>query len=81
MLFFVILVVSYVVGLFGFAQILGSPQHIAEKGLLMTTITILINGCILCGAYMLVAHFFTSVKPLVIGYVISFLSLWGKPIY
>lgn len=47
----------------------------------MTLITIVINGVILCGAYMLVAYFFTSVKPLVIGYVISFLSLWGRPIY
>ncbi|MDO4383581.1 MAG: hypothetical protein Q4C18_03725 [Eubacteriales bacterium] len=75
------LIVSYVVGLFGFAQILGSLQHVRERGIAMTFITIIINGVILLGAYMLVAHFFTSVKPLVIGYVISFLSLLGKPIY
>lgn len=81
MLFFIILIVSYVVGLFGFAQVLGSIQHAHERGATMTLITIVINGVVLCGAYMLVAHFFTSVKPLVIGYVISFLSLWGRPIY
>lgn len=76
-LFIIILAVSYILGLFGFAQIIGSIQNARARGF-MTVITIVSWVAILFGGYYLVAHFFTSAKPLFIGYAVAFVSLLGK---
>lgn len=75
--FIIVLAVSYILGLFGFAQIIGSIQNARARGF-MAVITIVSWAAILFGGYYLVAHFFTNAKPLFIGYGIAFISLLGK---
>ena len=76
--FIITLIVSYVVGLFGFAQIIGSIQNAKERGA-MTIVTIVIWSVILIGLYYVVTHVLAiRALPLIIGYAISFVSLLGK---
>ncbi len=71
-----IAVVCWVIGVFGFAQIIGSLQNIKQRGFGASIITILIWTIILGGAYCAVNKYFnSSVMGLYIGYGISLIQI------
>ncbi len=71
-LFIVILVASWFIGLYGWAQIIGSIQNAKSRGTQMTLLTILIWGAIIIGSFFLVWHFSSNnVIAWVIGIVFA----------
>lgn len=75
-MFIVIMVVTWFVGVFGWAQIIGSLQNIKQRGLGMTLVTVTI-WCAIMGAIAWASlYFFGSQKiALYIGYGVSFLMI------
>ena len=68
--FIIVAVVAWLVGVFGWAQIIGSIQNLrVRKSLLFTLILWVIIMAV--GAYFAI-HTFASLWPLIIGYAISF---------
>lgn len=57
-LFIVVLVLSYLFGVWGFCQIIGSIQHRFERSVRATVLTILIWIAILTGVFFLARAFF-----------------------
>lgn len=71
----IVLVISWFVGLFGWAQIIGSIQHRKERGI-MTIVTILLWVAILFGIYALCSRFVPGhMKAFYIGQVISLIQI------
>lgn len=60
--FFLILLASFVVGTFGFCQIIGSIQNIRVRPPLMTAMTIIIWVAIFIAVWALVHHFLFSYR-------------------
>ena len=71
--FIIIAVVSWLVGVFGWSQIIGSLQNISRQKNLI--ITLIIWALILsAGAYFAIVRF-NALLPLLIGYGISFVQV------
>ena len=71
--FAIIAVVSWLVGVFGWAQIIGSIQNIkTRKNLLFTLILWIVILSV--GVYASIAHF-DSLAALLVGYIISLLQI------
>ena len=74
----VVAIVSWLVGIFGWAQIIGSLQNAKSRGPLMTLITIIIWICVLGGiAYFGIVKLGCKVA-LIIGYAVSLVMIVGK---
>lgn len=74
--FIVALFVSFAIGTFGFAQIIGSLRTVATRGGKLTFFTVTLWTLILAVVAFLVFRFLPSVKiALLIGYAISFLIM------
>ena len=70
-------VVAWVVGLFGWAQIVGSLQNVKERGTGMTLVTIIINAAIMIALAVLVwkVVLVGHIKALLIGYAVSLVMI------
>ncbi len=55
-LFIVVLIVTYVVGVFGFSQIVGSLQNFSSRGAGLSLLTIVLWGAILVGSFFLMKN-------------------------
>lgn len=78
---FILLVVgfvSFIVGVFGFAQITGSIRCAKIRGPVMTAITLLIWSVVLLVVLFVVRHFLAKYSlALYIAYIISFILTLG----
>lgn len=74
--FIIIAAIAWLVGVFGWAQIIGSLQNLDErKGLLFT----LILWAAIMGGFALVAiSKFNSIGALALGYAVSFIQVKGQ---
>lgn len=69
-------IVAYVIGIFGWAQIIGSFQNIKQRGLGMTFFTILIWVGIIFGAFLISKSFFSNqLLGFYLGIIISFVQI------
>ena len=74
-IFIVIFIVSWLVGVFGWAQIIGSFQNLKSRGPHML-ITVLIWSIIIVATYIAVWKFFaSSILAWIIGMVVSFMQV------
>ena len=74
----VIFVASWLVGVFGFSQIIGSLQNLKERPPSMSAFTIIIWIVILGAVWFVVHHFFASFKIVYyIGTAVSLLLVLG----
>lgn len=72
----VVLGVAFTIGVFGFAQIIGSLQNIRSRGIGKTLFTIILWVLILGGALMFGMNKFPQYKlAMYIGYGISFVRI------
>lgn len=75
-IFAVIGIICYVAGVFGFAQIVGSLQNVAYRGIGATLFTIILWLAILGGGVWIVLAFFkTYLWAMILGYGISLLQV------
>lgn len=71
-MFIVIMIITWFVGVFGWAQIVGSLQNVKQRGIAMTLFTISIWCLIMGGTAYVCLHFFAAHKiALCIGYGVS----------
>ena len=76
--FLLVLFVSFIIGVFGWAQIVGSLQTIRERGPKML-ITIAIWVIILGGSYLIVNRFFSeNLLAWIIAMIVSFVMILGS---
>lgn len=69
-------IVAYVIGVFGWSQIIGSLQNIKQRGLGMSFLTILIWTSIILGSFLITKKFFNSqLLGFYSGIVISFVQI------
>lgn len=71
--FIIIAVIAWVVGVFGWAQVIGSVQNIKERPNLWLTL-ILWNAILIIVAYIVTTKF-AGLVPLGIGYIISLIQV------
>ncbi len=71
--FIIIAAIAWVVGVFGWAQVIGSVQNIKERPNLWLTL-ILWNAILIIVAYIVTTKF-TGLVPLGIGYIISLIQV------
>lgn len=77
-IFIVVGFLSFIIGVFGFAQITGSIRCAKIRGPVMAAITLLIWGAVLLGVFFVVRHFFEDYSlALYIAYIISFILTLG----
>lgn len=78
-IFAVVGFISFIIGVFGFAQVTGSIRCAKIRGPAMTAITLLIWGAILLAVFFIARHFFEKyLVALYIGYAISFVLTLGS---
>lgn len=71
--FIIIAAIAWVVGVFGWAQVIGSVQNIKERPNLWLTL-ILWNAILIIVAYIVTTKF-AGLVPLGIGYIISLIQV------
>lgn len=71
--FIIIAAIAWIVGVFGWAQVIGSIQNIKERPNLWSTL-ILWAVILLVVAYIVVTKF-AGLMPLAIGYIISLIQI------
>ena len=76
----VVAVIGLIVGVFGWAQIIGSIQHASERGAGMTLATIIIWTVILGAVALLFMNVVLTghVKALLVGYAISLILVLAQ---
>lgn len=77
LVFILVLVIAWVVGVIGFSQIIGSLQNMKERpGLLMPMLLWLV---ILAGGFFLEHYLFpANPLPLILGYAASFITVLAQ---
>ena len=74
-IFITILIVSWLIGVFGWAQIVGGFQSLKSRGVKML-ITVLIWSVIVIGTFIVVLKFYpTSIIAWIIGMVVSLVQV------
>lgn len=75
----IVFVISYLIGVFGFSQIIGSLQNIKERGMKMTIITSTIWIIIIGVAFFVIySKFNSNLISSVIAFGISFFQVLGS---
>ena len=72
----IVFVISYLVGVFGFSQIIGSLQNIKTRGIPLTIFTSVLWLAITVGTFLIVLFKFDSALiACIIAYIISFIQV------
>ena len=72
----IVFIIAYFVGLFGFAQIIGSLQNIKTRGIPLTLFTSILWLIITIGTFLVVLFIFNdALIACIIAYIISFIQI------
>ena len=78
-LFVVVLAVSFIIGTFGFSQIIGSLQNVGVRGIGVTLFTIILWGAVIVGSFFLMKHIQPDkTLPFLIGMGASFIAVLSQ---
>lgn len=77
--FIIVFAVLWVIGLFGWAQIIGSLQNVSTRGIGLTLFTTVVWTCIMAAGAVIVVRYFSDCRwAMLAGYGISFLNIITK---